>query len=71
MKSVRRHGRVREMEFMTLYFATMKNPLLPFRFAPLGMKLMRKGKVSIQIPSKGKGTLDAIFRKAEELEVAS
>jgi len=71
MKSVRRHGRVREMEFMTLYFASMKNPLLPFRFAPLGMKLIRKGKVSIQIPSKGKGSLDAIFRKAEELEVAS
>ncbi|MGD2271358.1 MAG: 4Fe-4S dicluster domain-containing protein [Desulfobacterales bacterium] len=70
MGSVRRHGRVREMEFMTLYFATMKNPWLPFRFAPLGMKLMRKGKVSIQIPSKGKGTLDAIFRKAAELEVS-
>jgi heterodisulfide reductase subunit C len=69
MKSVRRHGRVREMEFMTLYFAAMKNPWLPMRFAPLGIKLMRKGKVSIQIPSKGKGTLDAIFRKAEKLEV--
>ena len=68
IESVRRHGRVREMEFMTLYFSALKNPLLPFRFAALGMKLMKKGKVSIQIPSKGKAPLEAIFRKVEELE---
>lgn len=68
MESVRRHGRVREMEFMTLYFAAMKNPILPLRFTPLGIKLMRKGKVSVQIPSKGHGTLNTIFKKVEELE---
>ncbi len=68
MESVRRHGRVREMEFMTLYFNAMRNPLLPFKFASLGLKLMRKGKVSLQLPSKGKGTLDAIFRKVQSLE---
>ncbi len=68
IKSVRRHGRVREMEFMTLYFAAMKNPLLPFRFASLGVRLMGRGKVHIQIPSRGNGKLDAIFRKVEELE---
>ena len=68
MESVRRHGRVREMEFMTLYFLAMKNPLIPLQFAPLGMKLMSKGKVSLEIPSKGKGALDAIFRKVEEIE---
>jgi heterodisulfide reductase subunit C len=68
MESVRRHGRVREMEFMTLYFFAMKNPFIPFLFAPLGMKLMSKGKVSFEIPSKGRGALDAIFRKVEELE---
>lgn len=68
MESVRRHGRVREMEFMTLYFMAMKNPLLPFRFAPLGIKLMGKGKVSVELPSKGSGALEAIFRKVEELE---
>jgi heterodisulfide reductase subunit C len=70
MESVRRHGRVREMEFMTLYFNAMKNPLLPLRFAALGIKLMLKGKVHLQIPSKGDGTLAALFRKAEELEEA-
>jgi heterodisulfide reductase subunit C len=69
MESVRRHGRVRESEFMTLYFLAMKNPFLPFRFALLGMKLMAKGKVSVQIPSgQTEGNLDAIFRKVKELE---
>jgi heterodisulfide reductase subunit C len=71
LESVRRHGRVREMEFMTLYFNRLKNPVLPFRFAPLGLKLMRRGKVHPQIPTKGKGLLDPIFRKAQELEEAS
>ncbi len=68
MESVRRHGRVREMEFMTLYFSSMKNPIIPLRFASLGLKLIKKRKVSIQLPSKGHGPLDAIFRKAAELE---
>lgn len=68
MESVRRHGRVREMEFMTLYFMSMKNPVIPLQFTPLGMKLMAKGKVSFEIPSKGSGKLDALFRKAKEIE---
>ena len=68
MESVRRHGRVREMEFMTLYFLSMKNPFMPLQFAPLGMKLMGKGKISFEIPSKGKADLEAIFRKVETLE---
>jgi len=68
IKSVRRHGRVREMEFMTLYFTSMKNPFVPFRFASLGMRLMLKKKIFLQFPSKGKGPLEAIFRKVEELE---
>ena len=70
LESVRRHGRVREMEVMTLYFNAMKNPLLPLRFAALGVKLMLKGKVPLQIPSKGDGALAALFRKAAELEEA-
>jgi heterodisulfide reductase subunit C len=65
LKSVRRHGRVREMELMTLYFAQMKNPLLPFHFASLGLRLMRKGKISLQLPSAGSGKLEYLFRLAE------
>ncbi|MBW2603210.1 MAG: 4Fe-4S dicluster domain-containing protein [Deltaproteobacteria bacterium] len=68
MESVRRHGRVREMEFMTLYFLSMKDPFMPLQFVPLGMKLVGKGKVSFEIPSKGNGALESIFRKVEELE---
>jgi heterodisulfide reductase subunit C len=68
MASVRRHGRVREMEFMTLYFLSMKNPLLPLRYTPLGIKMMVKGKLPLEMPSKGKAPLDAIFKKAAELE---
>jgi heterodisulfide reductase subunit C len=68
LRSIRRHGRVREMEFMTHYFATLNNPLAPFRFASLGIKLMRKRKISLQIPSKGRWPLEAIFQKIEELE---
>ena len=56
---------------MTLYFAALKNPLVPLSFKPLGVKLMSKGKVSIEIPSKGSGALNAVFKKAEELEAAS
>jgi heterodisulfide reductase subunit C len=70
LESVRRHGRVREMEFMTLYFNAMKNPLLPLRFAALGIKLMLKGKVPLRFPSKGPGALSALFQKAAELEEA-
>jgi len=68
LESVRRHGRVREMEFMTLYFLSLKNPFTPLQFTPLGLRLMGKGKVGIQVPSKGQRRLEALFRKAEELE---
>jgi len=69
LESVRRHGRVRESEFMTLYFLAMKNPLLPLKFAPLGLKLMGKGKLHVALPTgAGRGALDAIFDKVAELE---
>ena len=70
MESVRRHGRVDEMEFMSIYFMRMKNPMLPLRFSGLGMRLMKKGKISAGIPSfgKGGGPLEPIFKKVEEME---
>jgi heterodisulfide reductase subunit C len=68
IRSVRRHGRVNEMEFMTLYFAALKNPILPLRYAPLGMKLVRKGKVSMRLSFKQQRPLESIFRKVEALE---
>ncbi len=71
MESVRRHGRVREMEFMTLYFMSMKNPVIPLKFTPLGMRLIARRKVSVEIPSRGTQKLDAMFRKAKEIEEQS
>lgn len=68
LQSVRRHGRVNEMEFMALYFARLKNPLFALHFAPLGMKLMRKGKISLRVPLKGRHPLESIFRNVELLE---
>ena len=68
LDSVRRHGRVHEMEFMTLYFLSMKNPFMPLKFTPLGMKLMAKRKLSIEIPSKESNPLESIFRRVEEME---
>ena len=41
---------------------------LMMRFAPLGLKLMRKGKLPLQLPSRGKGKLAAIYQKIEEIE---
>jgi heterodisulfide reductase subunit C len=68
IRSVRRHGRVREMEFMTNYFASLRDPLAPFRFASLGIKLMAKGKVSLKWPLKSRSPLEKIFQKVSELE---
>lgn len=68
IQNVRRNGRIREMEFMTHYFAALKNPLVPFRFATLGIKLMSKGKVSINWFPKARFPLEKMFQKVNELE---
>lgn len=72
LDSVRRYGRVREMEMMARYFVSLKDPFIPMGFTPLGLKLMMKGKLSPQMPSMFcKGKLDAIFSKVKELEASS
>ncbi len=73
LESVRRHGRVREMEFMTHYFILMKNPIIPFKYTSLGMRLLSKGKIAIPLSKKkkGPGSLKALFRKVAELEQLS
>jgi heterodisulfide reductase subunit C len=67
MNSVRRHGRVREMEFMSLYFMDMKDPRLPLSYASLGLSLIRKGKAALQLPSKGEGKLEGLFQAVKEI----
>jgi heterodisulfide reductase subunit C len=68
METVRRHGRIREMAFMTRYFTAMKSPVAPFRFAPLGLKLMGKGKVEMGLGRSTGIPLDALFEKVAILE---
>jgi len=67
MDTVRRYGRVNELELMVLYFLST-NPLMAFGYIPLGWTLLSKGKVSPNLPKMGEGKLDALFRKVEELE---
>ncbi len=72
LESVRRHGRVNESELMTLFFMEAKDPVLPFAYANLGIKFLRKNKIRLpfvkQKPSRG---LDKIFEKVRELETHS
>jgi heterodisulfide reductase subunit C2 len=72
LDTVRRYGRVREMEMMTRYFLSLKNPITPIGFTRLGIKLMIKGKISPQMPTfSGEGKLEAIYQKVQELEAGS
>ena len=68
LESVRRHGRVRESEFMLHWFRALKNPVLPLTYAPLGMRLLRRGKMS---PGGGAGEtpLANLFERVAQLEV--
>jgi heterodisulfide reductase subunit C len=72
MDTVRRYGRVREMEMMARYFLALRSPITPLAFTPLGIRLMAKGKVAPQMPRfSGPGKLDALYRKVEEVEARS
>ena len=71
VQTVRRHGRIREMAFMTRYFTAMKSPTAPMRFAPLGFKLMGKGKVEVGGGQSEKTPLDALFDTVAALDRAS
>ncbi len=68
LQSVRNNGRLHEMEFMTLYFMSMKNPLIPLKFAPLGAKLMGKGKLAMKAHFKGRALVEPLFQKVDEME---
>lgn len=70
MQTVQGRGRLHEMAFMTRYFTAMGSPAAPFRFAPLGMKLMGKGKVELGAGKSGATPLDDLFKKVKEREGA-
>ncbi|MDM8516473.1 4Fe-4S dicluster domain-containing protein [Desulfobacterales bacterium HSG16] len=72
MDSVRRHGRVREAEFISTYFLSMSatDPLLPLKYASMGIRLLQKRKLALKNPLQkmSERSLDVVFKKVEEME---
>ena len=69
LDSVRRRKRVNETEFMSLFFWKMKDPALSLEFASLGLKLMKKRKISLPVFFQGQETgLKNIFEKTRQME---
>jgi heterodisulfide reductase subunit C len=75
MDTIRRHGRIRETEFISRYFLTMapSKPMLPLSYTGLGLRLFLKGKLPIEYPfaAPGKRSLEKIFQKAESMEASA
>lgn len=68
--TVRRHGRLHEVELMTTFFVRAKR-LGAMGYSRLGFTLWRKGKVSLDasgVNIRGLDQIEAIYRKVEELE---
>jgi len=69
LESVRKHGRVWELEFMSMYFITIKNPLIPLRYTSLGLRLFGKRKLSLRPHAAGRTmSLEKLFLKTKEIE---
>ncbi len=70
MESVRRHGRVNEMGFISAYFRALmfRKPLTPLQYTPMGMRLMAKGKLGRHGGGGSRRSLEALFRKAHTME---
>lgn len=67
MDDVEKHGRVQETSMMQRYFLKRGDPRVPLSFLPLGIKMLRKGKV--HMPSSARnGLLGPLFAKAREME---
>jgi len=68
--TVRRHGRLHEVELMATFFGRAKR-LGAMGYTRLGFTLWRKGKVSLDASAvniRGLNQIEAIYRKVEELE---
>lgn len=65
---MRRYGRVRELELMLRYFMAT-DPLGALNYALLGLTLIQRGKVRLELPHVGgEGRLDRLFARVAELE---
>jgi heterodisulfide reductase subunit C len=65
---IRRYGRMRELEFMVRFFLA-GNPLKALGFSRLGLTMLRRGKVHLELPRLGgEGRLDRLCERVAELE---
>lgn len=67
MRNVERNGRVQEAELMFRYLLGMRDPLLPFTFTPLGVRLLLKGKLHLT-GSGHRTSLAPLFAKVRSME---
>ncbi len=70
VNNVRVYGRVQESALMRDYMLAMKNPLLALDFAPIGLKMLRKGKLHLA-STEHRGSLDKLFQKVRRMEEGS
>jgi heterodisulfide reductase subunit C len=69
MDTLKRYGRIREVEFINRYFISMKNPTIPIGYISIGIRLMKRGKMHFEVPRLfGKGRFDDLFKRVEEVE---
>jgi heterodisulfide reductase subunit C len=67
MKTVERHGRFHEVEFLARYYAA--NPLRSLENVSIGLIMIRKGKINLRPPKmRSQKAIAAMFRKAAEIE---
>nr|WP_281171571.1 4Fe-4S dicluster domain-containing protein [Desulfovibrio inopinatus] len=67
LDNIHRYGRIQETDLMLRYFIAKRDVFLPLQYVPLGMKLMRKGK--LHMPStERRGKLDSLFNSVARLE---
>ena len=73
VENIRKNGRVRETGLMTEYFMEMMDPMLPLKFAPLGMRMVAAGKIAPwnAVHYKGRNKLAPMFAKVAEMEKQS
>lgn len=65
---MRRYGRMRELEFMVRFFLA-SNPLKALGFSKMGLTMLRRGKVRLELPRLGgEGRLDRLCERVAELE---
>jgi hypothetical protein len=67
MRTVERHGRFHEVEFLVRYYAP--NPLRLREQVSVGLTLLRKGKITLKPPKmQSQKAIAAMFRKAAQIE---